>query len=105
MISKKLLYGQLHEYLTGLGYDLEVFPTHVIYRKQGHSLPIILPKTSRREEVSSFHLMAVEGILTLDGVIGAGQFAVATARKQKPANPKAPRIKATKVNSTKADRG
>ncbi len=105
MISKKILYGQLHEYLTSLGYDLKVFPTHVIYRKQGHSLPIILPKTSTREEVSPFHLTAVEGILKLDGVIESGQFAVATAPKRNSAKPKVLRIKAPKVNVTKADRG
>ena len=105
MISKKIHYGQLDEYLTGLGYDLEVFPTHVIYRKEGRRLPIILPKTSRREEVSPFHLTAVEGILKLDGVIGAGQFAVATTRQRKPAKPENLGIKASKVNVTKADRG
>ena len=89
MNSKKVVYGQLHDYLTALGYDREVFPTHVIYRNPKHELLIILPKTSPKDEVSSFHLMAVEEILKLDGVIVAGQFGVAPPPTRKPAKPTA----------------
>ena len=103
MNSKKIVYGQLHDYLTSLGYDRQVFPTHVIYRNPEYELPIILPKTSRRDEVSSFHLMSVEEILKLDGVIVAGQFGVAPPPTRKAAKPKARKTKAHKSDPAKVE--
>ena len=103
MNSKKIVYGQLHDYLTSLGYEREVFPTHVIYRNPEYELPIILPKTSRRDEVTSFNLTSVEGILKMDGVIGAGQFGVAPPPTRKPAKPKTQKTKAPKSGPAKVD--
>jgi hypothetical protein len=104
MISKKVRYGQLDEYLTSLGYELEVFPTHVIYRKRGHRLPIILPKTSKREEVRPFHLTAVEGILMLDGVIGPGHFIISANHKSGAPKSRISRVKVEKAKAPKLDR-
>jgi hypothetical protein len=103
MNSKRIVYGQLHDYLTSLGYEREVFPTHVIYRTPEYELPIILPKTSRKDEVSSFNLTSVEGILKLDGVIGAEQFGVAPPPTRKPAKPKTQKTKARQSGPTKVD--
>jgi hypothetical protein len=105
MTSKKVRYGQLDEYLTSLGYELELFPTHVIYRKKGHRLPIILPKTSKREEVSSFHLMSVEGTLMLDGVIGPGHFILSANHKSGAPKRKVSRVKVPKVKAPKGRHG
>ncbi len=103
MNSKKIVYGQLHDYLTSLGYEREVFPTHVIYRNPEFELPIILPKTSRKDEVSSFNLTSVKGILKMDGVIGAGQFGVAPPPTRKPARPKTQKTKARQSGPAKVD--
>jgi hypothetical protein len=103
MTSKKVRYGQLDDYLTSLGYELEAFPTHVIYRKKGHRLPIILPKTSKREEVRPFHLTAVEGILMLDGVIGPGHFIISANHQSASPKRKVSRVKVPKVKAPKLD--
>ena len=103
MPSKKVRYGQLDEYLTSLGYELESFPTHVIYRKQGHRLPIILPKTSKTQEVWPPHLTAVEGILMLDGVIGPGHFIISANRQRKTQRRRVSRVKVPKVKVPKVD--
>ena len=66
-------YGELHSYLTSLGYQRKTAPTHVVYQKVGAELPIILPKISRKEAVRQYHLVAVEHVLVLDGVIKQGQ--------------------------------
>jgi hypothetical protein len=105
MAVEKVHYGQLGEYLTSLGYKLEAFPTHVIYRKKGHRLPIILPKTSEREEVSTFHLMSVEGTLMLDGVIGPGHFILSANQKSGAPKRKVSRVKVPKIKAPKRDHG
>jgi len=71
-------YGHLDEYLTSLGYRSTSAPTHVVYRKKGRKLPIILPISSKSDEVSLSHLAAVEQILILDGVVAPGQFTILT---------------------------
>ena len=103
MNSKKVRYGQLDEYLTSLGYKLEAFPTHVIYRKKGHRLPIILPKTSKTQEVWPPHLASVEKILMLDGVIGPGHFILSANHKGGPPKRKVSRVKVPKVKAPKLD--
>ena len=104
MNPKKVRYGQLDEYLTSLGYKLEAFPTHVIYRKKGHRLPIILPKTSKTQEAWPPHLTAVEGILMLDGVIGPGHFIISANHQRKTQRPRVARAKVPKVKAPKLDR-
>jgi hypothetical protein len=80
MPFEKLRYGQLYNFLSSLGYDAQTASTYVVYRKVGRKLPVILPKSSKKEEVRSAHLTAVEQVLVLDGVIGPGQLASAMAR-------------------------
>jgi hypothetical protein len=105
MSSRKVRYGQLDEYLTSLGYELEEFPTHVIYRKKGYRLPIILPKTSKTQEVWPPHLTAVEGILMLDGVIGPGHFILSANHKSRAPKRKVSRVKVPKVKAPKRNHG
>jgi hypothetical protein len=80
MSSERIRYGQLYDYLASLGYDAELAPTHVVYRKAGSRLPVILPKTSGTEEVPPSHLAAVGRILELDGIILAGPLTVPVDR-------------------------
>ena len=79
MSSNTIRYSHLHNYLTSLGYNRRVSPTSVVYSKKGEKLPIILPKSPAREVVRQSHLVAVEQILLLDGVIDKGQFTRAIA--------------------------
>ncbi len=79
MSSNTIRYSHLHKYLTSLGYNRRVSPTSVVYSKKGEKLPIILPKSPAREVVRQSHLVAVEQILLLDGVIDKGQFTRAIA--------------------------
>ena len=76
MSSERIRYGQLYDYLDSLGYRAELAPTHVVYRKSGHRLPVVLPRTSRTEGVPPSHLAAVGRILELDGIILAGPLTV-----------------------------
>jgi len=96
MSSERIRYGQLHDYLASLGYAAESAPTHVVYRKSGRRLPVVLPKTSRSEEVPPSHLAAVGRILELDGIIRAGQFAV-------PVDIVPPRRRTVKTRGTAAE--
>ncbi len=82
MSSEPIRYGQLHDYLDSLGYRVELAPTHVVYRKTGCRLPVVLPRTTRTEEVPPSHLAAVGRILELDGVIVAGPLRIPANRVQ-----------------------
>jgi hypothetical protein len=75
MSSKATNYGEQHSYLTSVGYKRKTAPTHVVYERIGGELPVILPKVAKKEAVRLSHLVAVEQILVLDGVIEKGQFA------------------------------
>ncbi len=80
MSSERIRYGQLYDYLVSLGYCAELAPTHVVYRKSGYRLPVVLPKASRTEEVPPSHLAAVGRILELDGIILAGPLTIPVDR-------------------------
>ena len=80
MSTDMIRYAQLSNYLASVGYSARLAPTHVVYSRSGSRLPIVLPKTSRTEEVSPFHLAAVGRILELDGVIERGRLAPAIKR-------------------------
>jgi hypothetical protein len=80
MSPKAIRYGELHDYLISLGYHRQAAPTHVVYRKPGETLPVILPMTGKTEVVPLSHLIAVERILELDGVVEKGQFAYSIGR-------------------------
>ncbi len=81
MTSRKIRYGQLDDYLRSLGYDPKYAPTHVVYRKKGRKLPIILPRLSKSKAVPPSHLDAVKQILMLDGVVGAEEGPSLLSRK------------------------
>jgi hypothetical protein len=104
MSSKTICYGELHGYLISLGYRRRSAPTHVVYKKSGKKLPIILPKTSELDAVSPFHLAAVERILVLDEVVDAGRFAYlmgrfSTKRVSRKSTSKAGSIEAINVDT------
>ncbi len=80
MSSRAMNYGELHSYLTSLGYQQKTAPTHVVYERTGEELPIILPKIAKKKAVRQSHLLAVEQILVLDGVIKQGQLAYSIGR-------------------------
>ncbi len=80
MSSKAINHGELHGYLTSLGYHRKTTPTHVVYEKPGKELPVILPKISKKEAVRLYHLAAVEQILVLDRVIKRGQLGYSIGR-------------------------
>ena len=80
MSSERIRYGQLYDYLVSLGYRAVLAPTHVVYRKSGYRLPVVLPKASRTEEVPPSHLAAVGRILELDGIILAGPLTIPVDR-------------------------
>jgi hypothetical protein len=101
MSFEPIRYGQLHDYLASLGYRAEAAPTHVVYRKSGRRLPVVLPKTSRGEEVPQSHLAAVGRILELDGIILTGQFAVPVDRV--PPRRRAAKAGGTTAKAAKAD--
>ena len=101
MSFERIRYGQLHDYLASLGYAAESAPTHVVYRKSGRRLPVVLPKTSRSEEVPPSHLAAVGRILELDGLIVSGQFAVPVDRV--PPRRRAAKAEGTSAKAAKAD--
>ncbi len=80
MASKAMNYGELHSYLTSLGYERKTAPTCVVYEKIGKGLPVILPKVSKKETVRLSHLISVEQVLVLDGVIEKGQLGYSIGR-------------------------
>jgi hypothetical protein len=99
MSFKSIRYAELYRCLTALGYHAYPAPTHVVYRKSGSTLPVVLHQASETEEVSPAHLAAVGRILELDGVIGRGQLALALDR----ATGSAPAVK-SKRKTAEAER-
>ena len=98
MSSERIRYGELHDYLASLGYRAELAPTHVVYRKSDRRLPVVLPKTSRTDEVPPSHLAAVGRILELDGMIVAGQLTIPLNRaRRRRRSAKAKAVKAQKA--------
>jgi hypothetical protein len=80
MSSKTMNYGELHSYLTSLGYERKTAPTHVVYERISGRLPVILPKVAKKEVVRVSHLVAVEQVLVHDGVIEKGQLGYSIGR-------------------------
>jgi hypothetical protein len=100
MSSKAISYGELDTYLTSLGYHRKTAPTHVVYAKVGAELPVILPKIAKKEAVRPAHLVAIEQILVLDGVIKKGQLAYSLGRASAKRSVRKPSSKSAAVELT-----